>query len=402
VNIVFISLDDYMSLSERGTYTDVLRDFVKQGHYVCAVSPTAISNKSGVHHDGSLCDIIKPLIVNSQKTSFIKKGISVATMPVGIKRAIDSSNILQEKNFDLILYATPPVTIAPIVKYLKKKNRNAKTFLLLKDMWPQVAIDVGMLQDSGIKGVFSQILRKFERDIYLVSDKIGCMSPANVEYLKKHHPNLDNGKLLICPNSMEPFEVNNSGSDFRSKLGIGHSDIVLLYGGNLGKMQGIPFLCQCIKAAEEYEDIKIVVCGKGTEYGYMKQFFDSNLINNALLINGLPREEFEQLTSECDYGMVFLDWRATTPNFPSRILPYMNNSKPIIACTDTATDIGKVIQDNGFGWWTPSNDVSEFKKVLDRVRETENYNMMCKKSNQYLKDNYTAHKTTQIIIDAIS
>lgn len=401
MNIFFISLDDFSSIQERGTYSDVLREFIRQGHYVCAISPTASVDNSGNIHESELCDIIKPLIVNSQKTGFVKKGISIAILPIKIKRCIVSSGILCKKQFDLILYATPPVTIAPIIEYLKKKNRNAKSFLLLKDMWPQVAIDVGMLQDTGIRGILAQVLRKYEKRIYNVSDIIGCMSPANVDYVVKHH-SIQKEKVILSPNSMEPFTPIDNNSSMRQKLGIENNKVVFLYGGNIGKMQGIPFLCECLKVADDYDNLRIIVCGNGTEYGKLNAYIKEHEIKNTILINGLPREDFESLTSECDYGLVFLDYRATTPNFPSRILPYMNNSKPIIACTDRVTDIGSIIEENHFGWWVPSNDTIRFRSVIERAISNQEYNDMCERSYQFLLNHYTAEKTVEIITKAIS
>lgn len=402
MNIIFLSLDDYKSVNERGTYTDVLREFIRQGHYVCAVSPTSNANSQRIIHETELCDILKPLIVNSQKVSFIQKGLSIATISARIKYEIKRCGILNHKEFNLILYATPPVTIAPVVEFLKKTNKKASAFLLLKDMWPQVAIDVGMLQERGIKGVLSKVLRTYESRMYKVSDLIGCMSPANQEYVSKHHPEISSEKILVCPNSMEPFDPPNSKTNLRVKYNINPKDIVFLYGGNIGKMQGIPFLCECLTATERYKNGKFVICGKGTEYAFLQDYITENRLQNTVLINGLPREEFEELTRECDYGMVYLDWRATTPNFPSRILPYMNNSKPIIACTDNVTDIGDIIMENGFGWKVPSNDVEAFKMVLNQAINNPLYDAMCEQSHKYLLTHYTAKETVRIITESIS
>ena len=64
---------------------------------------------------------------------------------------------------------------------------------------------------------------------------------------------------------------------------------------------------------------------------------------------------------------IFLDHRFTIPNFPSRLLGYMQAKLPVLACTDKNTDIGKVVVEGGFGWWCESNDVGEFGRVVERV-----------------------------------
>ena len=54
--------------------------------------------------------------------------------------------------FDLVLYSRTPITLVGVVEYIKKRD-HAKTFLLLKDIFPQNAVDLGMLQKDGLRGV---------------------------------------------------------------------------------------------------------------------------------------------------------------------------------------------------------------------------------------------------------
>ena len=128
--------------------------------------------------------------------------------------------------------------------------------------------------------------------------------------------------------------------------------LVFLYGGNLGKPQDIPFLINCLLDNLNKLDRKFIVCGTGTETHLLQSFLKENKPLNITFIPGLPVNEYENLVSECDIGMIFLDYRFTIPNFPSRILSYMEKSIPILACTDKNTDLGKIITEGNFGWWT--------------------------------------------------
>ena len=70
--------------------------------------------------------------------------------------------------FDLILYSTPPVTLVRPIKFIKKRD-NAKTYLLLKDIFPQNAVDMGILGRKGIKGLLYKYFRKKEKMLYALS-----------------------------------------------------------------------------------------------------------------------------------------------------------------------------------------------------------------------------------------
>ena len=118
------------------------------------------------------------------------------------------------------------------------------------------------------------------------------------------------------------------------------------------------------------------------------------------LMKRLPKEDYDRMVAACDVGMIFLDHRFTIPNFPSRLLCYMQGRVPVLAVTDPNTDIGKVIVDGGFGWWCESNDVKAFQ---DKVQEAckSNLKSLGDKGFRYLNDYYSIEKSYEIIIKRI-
>ena len=87
-----------------------------------------------------------------------------------------------------------------MVRYLKNKNPKAISYLQLKDIFPQNAVDMGMF---GEKGVFNWYFRNKEKALYKASDFIGCMSPANVKFVLEHNPEIDAKRVEVAPNSIE-------------------------------------------------------------------------------------------------------------------------------------------------------------------------------------------------------
>ena len=96
--------------------------------------------------------------------------------------------------------------------------------------------------------------------------------------------------------------------------------------------------------------------------------------------------------------MIFLDKRFTIPNFPSRLLSYMQASLPVMAVTDSITDIGKIAVDNGFGWLAKSGDVNSFATCIETVLRDDLSNKGAS-SKDYLIKNYTADKGYEIIME---
>ena len=301
--------------------------------------------------------------------------------------------------FDLVLYTTPPITFVSAVEYIKRRD-NADTYLMLKDIFPQNAVDIGMMSTSGIKGILYTYFRNKEKRLYKISNHIGCMSPANVRYILKHNPELNPKIVEICPNTtvIEDTGVNeNTRLEIRGKYNIPLNKKVFIYGGNLGKPQGISFLVECLKKCKE-KDCFFLIVGQGTEYKRIEQYINEEKPCNCKLMKVLPSNEFQTMVAACDVGMIFLDHRFTIPNFPSRLLSYMKSKVPVLAVTDPNTDIGEIIVEGRFGWWCESNDAEEFSRKIEYIisLDQSQINLMKKNEFKYLKEKYgvdVAYKT---------
>ena len=397
MNVLFLTLVDFESLKERGIYTDLLREFIKNGHYVYAISPVEKRKGQATHlvqeHNAI---ILRLQIGNTQKTNVIEKGIS--TIALESKFVAGIKKYFSHVKFDLVLYSTPPITLVNAIEYVKKRD-GAKTYLLLKDIFPQNAVDLGMLQTRGVKGLLYRYFRGKEKRLYVLSDYIGCMSQANVDYVLKHDPEIDPARVEVCPNSIELIDKSvdvKTRVEIRKKYGIPLNKRIFVYGGNLGKPQGIPFLIKCLEKAKDIAEVFFLIIGDGTEYGLLESYVKRTNQQNLKLMKRLPKEDYDTLVGACDVGMIFLDHRFTIPNFPSRLLSYMQAKLPVLAVTDPNTDIGKVIVAGGFGWWCESDNLDEIMDVLKQIT-TLNFTYMHENSYLYLEKNYSVNRSYQII-----
>lgn len=239
-----------------------------------------------------------------------------------------------------------------------------------------------------------------EKKLYAVSDKIGCMSQANVEYVLQNNPEISPGKVEICPNSIEVIDDgldDAQKNEARRKYHIPEDKTVFIYGGNLGKPQDIPFIIRCLQANTAFDDRFFVICGSGTEYSKLKDYIDAEKPKNVMLMNGLPKEEYERFVGCCDVGLIFLDYRFTIPNFPSRLLSYMQKRMPVLAATDPNTDVGAVIKDGNFGWQCSSDSVEDFTKTVDTAIASD-LDALGQNSFAYLNDNYTVKQSIGTIL----
>ena len=148
MNVIFLTLVETENIEAHGIYTDLLRLFRNKGHNVYVVYPYERRTRKKttlVQRDG--VNLLGVKILNIQKTNIIEKGISTVLLEYQYISAI--KKYINTVSFDLILYSTPPITLAGVVNYLKSANKKALTYLLLKDIFPQNAVDLGMISNTG-------------------------------------------------------------------------------------------------------------------------------------------------------------------------------------------------------------------------------------------------------------
>ena len=119
---------------------------------------------------------------------------------------------------------------------------------------------------------------------------------------------------------MDPTTTVKDSSAIREKYNIPEDAVIFLYGGNLGKPQGIPSLIKCLDNQKGNRKAFFIVIGKGSEYGKLREFVDKSGTKNTILLDYLPKAEYQEISDICDVGIIFLDHRFTIPNFPSRSL----------------------------------------------------------------------------------
>jgi glycosyltransferase involved in cell wall biosynthesis len=401
MKLLFLTIASIKEISERGIYTDLIRKFRDEGHEVCVAcpserrynQPTSCSNNEGVK-------VLNIWTLNVQKTILIEKGVCTLVLDLQFQSGV--KKYFHDIKFDLVLYSTPPVTFSQTIEFIKNRD-GALSYLLLKDIFPQNAVDMGMI--SKINPIY-QYFRNKEKKLYATSDFIGCLSPANVDYLLKHNPEINPAIVEVNPNTIHPIVKGLSSEEkveVRNKYNIPSDSIVFMYGGNIGKPQGIDFIMQVLSANIGIEKVFIIVVGSGTEIVRLCNWHKKMMPKNILVMEALPKDEYDELAMACDIGLIFLDRRFTIPNFPSRLLSYLENKMPVLAATDVNTDIGKIISDVGCGFWIESGDLDGFNRELQRYINHPNIiTRMGEKGYNFLKENYTTDISYERIVSKIS
>ena len=390
MDILYLTLKN-PNLSETGIYPDLVHALVRAGHKVTicfADSPkntpvTTMTVEYGVR-------ILKVNVGEMFGVNFIKKGINTLRVEGRMTQAIDE--YLSQEHFDMVLYATPPVTFAKVVDYCKS-TFHCMAFLMLKDIFPQNAVDIGLFRKNGPLYFF---FRNKERNLYELSDMIGCMSEANRTYLMEHNPTIPKDQVILFPNTIRVPAFNER--QFEAFYSNVNRKLRFVFGGNMGKPQAIDYLMDVILYEESpaYPYVEFIFVGNGSESDYVKQICAE--CDNATFIDYLPPEEYNELMDNCDVGIVSLDARFTIPNYPSRMLGYMSMAKPMIACTDDVTDVKELLTEQAkCGLWCRSDDISGFWACVEILLDSEVRKILGLNGRRYLEKYFDVRRSVKLL-----
>lgn len=398
MNILFLTLSKMEDINQRGIYTDLVKELSERGINIYVVSPR--QKRENLPTELTKIDNINILKVRTgnitSTKSFIEKGISTIRIEYQYLKAI--KKYFKNVKFEMVIYSTPPITFNKIIKYFKRKQ-SSKTYLILKDIFPQNAVDIEVMKKGSLLWKY---FRNKEVSLYENSDIIGCMSKGNMNYILEHNKFLNKDKVEIFPNAIKPInriEKKEKDLEIFKKYNIPINSTIFIYGGNLGKPQGIDFLLEVVDNFYKIEKGYLLIIGSGTEYDRIKEHIENTNPKKVSLFNRLPKEEYDKLVKLADVGLIFLDRRFTIPNFPSRLTSYMENSLPILAATDKNTDLKDVLIESKSGFWCESGDIDTFIRYAQKLSEDSDIrNKMGLNGRLYLEENYDITKTVDILL----
>lgn len=386
--LIFLSLTEISSIDDNGIYTDLLREFVRDDWNLSIFYGTT-QKESTIQRINNV-QLIPVFIGKYEKTNIFQKGLSLLAFDKAYLNTIIDNEF---ESVDLVLYATPPINLTRTISWIKRAY-SCKSYLLLKDIFPQNAVDIGLF--SRMSPLYHYFRIK-EKKLYKISDIIGCMSPENKRYISQHNPEFSH-KLEINPNSVDLTRIVQNPSfdkNVLKKYGIPSDKKIVIYGGNLGLPQGIPFLLEFINhTIQQREDVIFVIAGRGTQDYLIK----GSSLDNLFYVGHLSVKEFNELVLLSKVGLIALDNRFTIPNFPSRLLSYLSNSLPVLCLVDNVTDIGKIAEKNEFGRCAMNGNHDECYKALVDLIDNPELDSMGKNALSFLVSNYGTDISFQTII----
>lgn len=312
----------------------------KQGHEVTVLTPNHLNtwDLELSYEEGLLVARIKTGQLKG--VSRITRAVREARLSATLWRK--GKGFFRDHPCDLILFYSPSIFFGSLAQRLKSLWR-CPAYLILRDIFPQWAVDAGALRE----GLAYRFFRMKELEQYAAADIIGVQSPANLDYFSQRLPN-NNYHLEVLHNWATLEEPDIVFANYRDKLGL-RDKVVFFYGGNIGVAQDIDNIIRLACNLRHEPHIYFLLVGDGSEAERLKALIAAQGLNNIRLLPAIGQQEYQSMLSEFDVGLVSLDRRLQTQNFPGKILGYMYFAMPMLCGINPGNDLGLMLEKNEAG-----------------------------------------------------
>ncbi len=390
---ICIIVDDYLPTSRKVAgkmMHELAVEFLSRGHSVTVVTPSSDleSNFEIAELDGiTICRFRSGRIknVSKLKRTFNETILSYQAWHLCKK-------YFKKNPHELIVYYSPSIFWGPLVGKLKRLW-GGSSYLVLRDFYPQMFIDEGLISKHSLIAYYFRIFEWFS---YRAADTIAIESPKNLDWFAKRKGINKPLALLFNWASDQPFLL--ARSQYRIDLGL-EDKVVYFYGGNIGPQQDMMNIVRLAKSMSSKPKAHFVFVGDGFAVKLIRDAIENEKLENVTLLPSLPQEEFKKMLSEFDVGLFSLNFNHTTHNIPGKLLGYMAQEKPILGSINPNNDLQDILETAGAGLITVNGDDETF--LRNALKLLDDYNLrktMGLNSKRLLKNIFSLEEAANKIL----
>lgn len=319
---------------------DLCLEFVQEGHSVTVITPGFDQSEAYVSEVIEEVEVIRIRAWSTKNVSSMRRGIAETALPFFLIARFTRSPF-NAFDFDGVIWYSPTIFLWPVALYFKTRSR-CKGYLILRDIFPNWALDLGILRRGPAFYFFSLVAHMQ----YRVADFIGVQSSSSLALVRR-----------LSPNRGENVQVLNNwlgaAGNMPSTITVSDTKLVgrkvFIYTGNMGVAQGIDVLIDLALRFKDNSEVGFLFVGRGSEVARLKRLVASAGAQNVLFFDEVPPQELPRLYSQCSVGLVSLDSRHLTHNVPGKFLSYIQSGLPVLASVNKGNDLCSLINESMIG-----------------------------------------------------
>ena len=264
---------------------------------------------------------------------------------------------------DVVIVSSPPLFVG-IPGILLKLFKRIPLVFEVRDIWPESAIDLGLLN--------SKLLIKLsflgEKLFYKFADKINVLTPAFKNYLVEKK-GISEDKIMYIPNGadFDVFYPQEDSSKLETLKNPFEGKFLISYFGSHSTANKLEQLLDVAKACLQDKDIHFLLIGDGKEKVNLLKKAKKDGLSNITFLDQQPREIINDYCAISDVGVAILpkiDIFKTV--YPSKVFDYLAAGKPVILGVDGVAR--ELIEQHKCGIYVNPEDAVKFREEIIKLK----------------------------------
>ncbi|PRD66027.1 glycosyltransferase family 4 protein [Malikia granosa] len=373
---------------------DLSREFARQGHALTVLLPAPDQNNPWQLEEIDGVQVLRLKAPRTKDIGYVRRTLGELVMPFSMLRQLKKSPLANEK-WDGVIWYAPSIFHGPLANEIKKSSK-CKGYLIIRDIFPEWAVDMGLM-GRGLPYRFFDAIARYQ---YSVADVIGVQTPGNLGYFDQWLKQ-SGRQLEVLKNWLDmPAQVRCSIRVSETFL---EGRKIFVYAGNMGIAQGMDILLDLAEKLSNRSDVGFLFVGRGSDAARLKTSAQDRKLRNVLFFDEIHPDEIPDLYSQCNIGIVALDSKHQSHNIPGKFLTYMQNGLPVLANVNKGNDLAKLIRNERVGQACESNNIIDLlqlaEKILFQINTEVELPNRCR--NLFFRE-FSVNKTVKQIVTALS
>ncbi len=252
--------------------------------------------------------------------------------------------------------------------------RRQKSVVIVMDVYPDVAIQSGMLRAGGRP---ARLLRAASRWGLRKVDGVVAIGRCMRELLERE--GLPADKVSVIPNWADDrtvFPVPHAENSLRRELGFDPDDFLVVYSGNMGQVHVFDDILEVARRLRAQPAIRFVFIGSGSRRREVETFRDREGLANVVLLPMQPAKRMSESLSMGDVHFVSLRHGFEGLVVPSKTYGALAAGRPVIYEGAAGGEVARLLIESGAGAVVPVGDpdaleaavLAYFQSPTDRAR----------------------------------
>jgi len=319
---------------------DLSREFVRQGHQLTVMLPAADLEQPWAIEDMDGVQVLRLRAPKTKDIGYVRRTVNEFMMPLAMLRHLRQSPLAQQR-WDGVVWYAPSIFHGPLASALKKFS-NCKGYLIIRDIFPEWAVDMGLMG----RGLPYHAFKNVANYQYSVADIIGVQTGGNLPYFADWSKG-DGRRVEVLQNWLADTAVAGCSISLAETPLAGRKNFV--YAGNMGVAQGMAILLDLAERLQARKDVGFLFVGRGSDAQKLAADAASRGLDNVLFRDEVHPDEIPGLYAQCTAGLVALDPRHKSHNIPGKFLTYMQSGLPVLANINAGNDLAGIIQQENVG-----------------------------------------------------